>query len=364
MRVAIVGAGAIGCAIAGKLARRGCQVTILERGTAGSEASAAAAGILGPGCENQQPGPLGQLCRFSMALWPDFAAALQQRTEIDIGYAACGAVEVAGDAAAADRLQAKAAAFQRAGLDGGRWVDANELRARLPALSDRMFGGLLHDGDGQVEPPLLSRALAIDAQKCGATLIGGRHVRHVAVRAGQVVGVQTDGGLVGADAVVVAAGAWSGELLGGLPLRTGVRPLAGQLLEVDAGLPPMRPVVAWQGGYVVPRRDGRVVIGATSEDVGFLKRQTAGAALQLLLAATGAVPELAGAQLLRHWSGLRPCPADGLPLLGPHPGLAGLHLATGHHRNGILLAPVTAELVAQGVLNAEFSLSIAAFSAA
>ncbi len=360
--VIVVGAGVVGCAIAAKLARRDCRVTVLDRLATGAEASSAAAGILGAGAECGRPGPLYDLCKHSMDLWSDFATSLRQRVGFGFGWETCGAIEIAKDNDTALALQAKGE--QLAVADPGRaprWHDARELRVRVPELADDIRGGLLHPGDGQVEPALLTKALAIDAVRCGARLQTGRVVRGLLVQHGRITGVACDGDTLPADVVVVATGAWSQTLFGGLRTRTLVRPQRGQLAEIEMQVPPMRPVLTWQGGYAVPRRDGRVVIGATSEDAGFDKRVTAGGLLHLLAMATSVVPALAGGDLRGHWAGLRPMAADGLPLLGPHPQVEGLFVATGHHRNGILLAPATAQLVAQSVLQAETSLDLSPF---
>ena len=361
LRVVIVGGGVIGCAIAGKLARRDCQVTVLERAVPGAEASSAAAGILGAGAENTAAGPLAALCRFSLELWPDFAQVLLQRTELHTGFDPCGVIEVALDVAAAMELQQKSAALGKATGAEPRWLDANDLRARVPKIAVHVCGGLLHAADSQVDPQLLMRALAIDAKRCGARFVSGQVVSGIRVEHGQVIAVQCADTQFSADVVIVAAGAWTDAVTAGLQRRTTIRPLHGELALLDLSAPLFRPVLTWQGGYIVPRRDGRVIIGATSEDIGFQKRQTAGGLLQLLSMATAAVPELANASLIAHWSGLRPQAADGLPMIGPHPHVRGLHFASGHHRNGILLAPATAQLVSQCVLDAELSHPIEPF---
>lgn len=365
LRVVIVGAGVMGCAIAAKLARRDCQVTVLDRAAPGGEASSAAAGILGAGVECGEPGPLLELCNHSLALWPDFATSLRQRVGFGFGWDTCGAIEVARDARTALALDRKGQRLAAIGAGlAPRWLDAHELRVRVPELAEDVCGGLLHPGDGQVEPALLAKALAIDAMRCGAQVHSGCTVRGLLVQHGQVTGVACDNETVKADVVVLASGAWTQNLLAGIALRTGVRPIRGQLALVELPLPPLRPVLTWQGGYVVPRHDGRVVIGATSEDTGFDKRVTAGGLLHLLAMATSVLPVLAMGELRDHWAGLRPMAGDGLPLLGPHPQIGGLVLATGHHRNGILLVPATAQLVAQVVLQAETSMDLAPFSPA
>ncbi|MBM4344783.1 MAG: glycine oxidase ThiO [Deltaproteobacteria bacterium] len=362
LRVVVVGAGAVGCAIAAKLARRDCRVTVVDRGQPGGEASGAAAGILGAGAECGEPGPLLDLCTHSLDLWPDFVVSLRQRVGFGCGWETCGAIEVARDADSAVALDRKGQLL--AGVAASlapRWLDARELRVRVPELADDVCGGLLHPGDGQVEPALLAKALAIDAARCGAQFHCGQGARALVVQHGHVTAVACDRETLQADAVVIAAGAWSQPLLAGLTLRTTVRPQRGQLALVEMEAPPLRPVLVWRGGYAVPRRDGRIVLGATADDAGFDKRVTAGGMLHLLAMATAVMPALGEGQLRDHWAGLRPMSADGLPLLGPHPEVAGLFLATGHHRNGILLVPATAQVVAQAVLQADTSVDLSPF---
>ncbi len=340
----------MGCAIAAELARAGCVVQIFEKAIPGAEASSAAAGILGAGAEATHAGPLLQLCQASQAMWPGFAQDLLHRTGLSIGMQACGAVELGRSADDMAQLRAKSQ-WLGASVPDLALLDGQQVHQLVDGLGDDVIGALWHPSDGQVEPPLLVRALARDAELTGATLITGRPIEGIVVASGRVHGVQA-GGLFPADHVVVAAGAWTDLVPGLAARRTSIRPLHGQLAELLLPAPPCIPVLAWRGGYVVPRADGRVVVGATSEDTGFDKRMTAGGLHHLLAMAISAVPALAQATVVRHWAGLRPQSLDGLPLMGPYLPVAGLHFAAGHHRNGILLTPVTARLIASSVLGA------------
>ena len=365
MRVVIIGGGVMGCVSAWRLAEAGVHVTVLERALPGAEASSAAAGILGAQCENEGPGPLLDLCVASRAMWPAFAAQVREASGVDVHLLQHGLLEVCTTPEEVQKRQDRAAWMQGYGLHA-TWLDGPAAHALQPALGPQILGALHVPDDGQVEPRLLARALALAARHAGATLLTGHTVRDVLTTAGRVTGVRTDQTTLPADAVVVAAGAWT-DLVPGLALRrTTIAPLHGQLLMLDAGRPLFTQTLAGRHsggkhGYVVPRADGRVVVGATSEAIGYEKRVTADGLHWLLSLALEFVPGLAGAHVLEHWSGLRPQAQDGLPLLGAHPAVQGLVLASGHHRNGILLTPVTGDVVTRAVLGQEQWVELDAF---
>lgn len=347
--VVVIGGGVIGCGIARSLALRGASVAVLERGRAGAEASWAAAGMLSPQAEADAPGPFLELLLRSRLLYPDFAAALLEETGTDIDYRTEGTllVSLSGEDDAA--LDARYAWQRAAGLEVER-LGAGAVRALEPALADGARGALRFPGDHQVDNRRLGAALPVAAARAGARLREHSPVRRVRVEGGAVVGVELeDGERIAAGAVVVAAGAWAGELAG-LPRPLPVVPIHGQMIALTGGSPPLRHVVDTPAVYLVPRRDGRVLCGATMERVGLHKAVTAGGVVRLLRGAIGAVPGLSAATLAESWSGLRPGTPDGLPILGEDPEVRCLHYATGHFRNGILLAPITAEAVTAAVL--------------
>ncbi len=356
----IIGAGVMGCAVGRVLAEAGCDVTLLEKAVPGAEASSAAAGILGAQTEGSGPGAFLDLCLQSRALWPQFAADLVRASDVPIGYLPRGLLELCTDAAGLALAEQRLAWMRQAGLRA-ELLDRQELLRLEPALGPAVLAALSLPDDHSVEPPLLARALAVAAARAGAHFRPASEVQGLHVTDGVVQGVQVAGQRLPADAVVVAAGAWTDLLPGLTSRRTTVRPVHGQLVMLDTRPPLLHRVLTTHGfskhgaGYLVPRADGRVVVGATSEDTGYHKQVTAGGLLRVLGLAVGLVPGLAGAPILQHWSGLRPMILDGLPLLGPHPSVRGLHFATGHYRNGILLAPVTARVVADGVLGRDVS---------
>jgi glycine oxidase len=231
-----------------------------------------------------------------------------------------------------------------------------------PGLSAKLKGGVAFPGDGRVDPPLLLRALHVAAQSAGAHFRTGAYVKSVDVRQDRATGVLLDdGSRIGAGHVVVAAGSWT-TLVGGLPLAAGaVRPARGQIVELFTPAPVLRRVVYGPRCYLVPRDDGRLLVGSTLEFVGYRRDVTAVAVRDLLDAALKLVPALADASLRGTWSSFRPYTDDELPLIGAT-GVRGLTLATGHYRNGILLAPITAEIVASIVAGRRSPLPLAPFS--
>jgi glycine oxidase len=347
--VLIIGGGLVGCLCALRLAERGARVTVLEKSVPGAEASSAAAGILAGQSESRQPGVLFDLAVESRALYVGLAEELRERAGVDVGYRRCGVLEVARDEAALAEL-ARTYAWQSERGQRVEVLRSAELFAREPGLSPRLAGALWFPDDAQVEPARLVSAVAQAAERAGVRFRSGAYVRRVVVASGTARGVELDDGAhVAADQVVLAAGAWSSLVQGAALPEGAVRPARGQIVELSTRTPPAGAVVFGDGGYVVPRADGRVVCGSTLEFVGFRNEVTAGGMLRVLAMAVGLVPALEHAPVARSWSNFRPYTPDGAPLVGD-PGIAGLTIATGHYRSGILMAPVTAELVCERVL--------------
>lgn len=358
--VVIVGGGTMGCAIARVLARGGAKVTVLERAVPGAEASSAAAGIIGAQGEADSPGPFLDLCLRSRELYPGWAEALHEETGIDVGWRRCGVLHVAHDEPEgrllARRVEQQLAIGLRADV-----LDREETLALEPAIDPSVLGAVSFPDDGQVEPRRLVRALAVAAERAGATFRSGAVVRRVLTEGGRVTGVDVEGERLHTGVVVIAAGAWSSLVPGVGLTREAVRPARGQILMLDTRSPLLSAVVYSAAGYVVPRPDGTVLVGSTLEMVGFDKAVTVAGVAALAAIATGIAPRLAGAQVTGSWAGFRPHTADLLPLLGPTP-VEGLLLATGHYRNGILLTPVTAEAIAALVLRGRSPVDLAPFA--
>jgi glycine oxidase len=361
--VAVIGGGIMGCATALRLAQRGLRVTVIERGIPGAEASSAAAGILGPQMEAEGTGPLLELGLRSRALYPALAAELRDATGIDVGYARSGVLAVALD----DDGEAELAARRTWQTARGLRVEtlpAAILRTVEPALGPAVRGALRLPDDGQVNARELARAFSQAAASAGARFLQGRYVRRVVVEGGAATGVELDGEVLAAGVVVVAAGSWSGLVEGAGISATVVRPARGQLVSIETRPPVFRHVVSAHGrGYLVPRRDGTVLAGSTVEMAGFRKEVTVGGLAQILTLARTLVPALADAPVTATWSNFRPYTEDHLPVLGAT-AVRGLVLATGHFRNGILLAPVTAQAIAELIATGASSVDLAPFSVA
>jgi glycine oxidase len=351
--VAIIGAGVVGLGIAWRIAGR-ATVTVFDRGKAGAGASHAAAGMLAACCE-AEPGEeaLVALGRDSQARWPAFADELLRASGVDVELRREGTLLLAltadDHAEIAHRLE-----FQRRLDLPLEWLSAADTRKREPHLAGKIAGALFSPQDHQVDNRKLVQALRIAADTAGVKIHEHRPVKEIAVHGGKATGVVfEDGATERADMVVLAAGAWS-RTIGGLPpdRRPPVRPVKGQMLalRMDANAPLVNHVLWAPGAYLVPRRDGRLIVGATVEEKGFDDTITAGGVMALLDAAWRAVPAVEELPIDEIWVGHRPGSRDDAPILGPGP-LDGLFYATGHHRNGILLAPVTADAMARLILD-------------
>jgi glycine oxidase len=357
--VVVIGAGVQGCAVALRLAQAGRDVLVLERSIPGAEASSAAGGILSPGVEAVEPGPFYELGRASLARYPALAAELERLTGISLSYRAGGTLEVALDDDHARLLAGRAAKIQKAGLPVTVLDDA-EVRRLEPALSREARGALWFEDEASLDPRLLGRALSIAAARAGARFLTGQ-VRRILHQGGRVVGAEHEAGRIDAGAVVLAAGAWSLQVEGhGLPPGA-VRPVRGQIAVVDTRPPLLSRVVFSGHGYVVPRPDGRILLGSTMEEVGFERQVTAGGLRHVIEVGMGIAPAIERAPVVETWSNFRPASPDGEPILGPA-SVPGLFYATGHTRNGILLTPISADCVAACVLGEAPPVDLAPFS--
>ncbi|MBW2497011.1 MAG: glycine oxidase ThiO [Deltaproteobacteria bacterium] len=361
--VLIVGAGAIGLAIADRLAGEGVAVRLLEAESAGAGASGAAAGMLAPVSEAEGDSPLLRLGLESLAGFEGLCTRLKQETGIDPELERSGLLHAAFSEAELEALEGKRLKLEQA--EGrAQWamapvlepVDGESLRASGLGLGEGVVGGLLSPLEAHLRPPLLVRALEASARSRGARIESGVRANRLRLEAGRIVGVESSEGMLSADAVVVCAGVWTPSLLQasgvlGAEREAGmIEPVRGQILCLEAPLPAASSIVWAAGAYLVPKRDGSWVVGATQERVGFDRRVTAEGIAWLLDRARRAFPGIADASFASAWAGLRPVSADGLPWIGAWPGASGLFVAAGHGRNGVLLAPVTARLVVDALL--------------
>jgi glycine oxidase len=333
--ILILGGGVIGLTTAYFLARDGVRVEVLDRGDFGQEASWAGAGILPPGDPAHARTPFDQLRAHSAALFPTLSAELRERTGIDNGHLRCGGLEFPGEneAAAEQEWRGEGIAVER--------LDADALRRLEPALSPSLGPAYHLPGMGQLRNPRHLKALLAGCAGWGVRLRPGCPAHGFEQRGGRISAVRTAEGRLEAGRYLVATGAWTDPLLEPLGWRPGIRPVRGQIALLNTGVPLFRRVLLWGPRYLVPRPDGRVLIGSTEEDAGFVKRTTAAAIAELLELAGRLVPGLAQAHLERCWAGLRPGSPDGLPYLGAVPGFENLFLAAGHFRAGIQLSPGT-----------------------
>jgi glycine oxidase len=351
--VVVIGGGAIGLSIAWRAAQRGLRVVLLDRGSCGSGTSHHAAGMLAPIAE-VTPGeqPLLDLGMRSAQLYPAFVAELLEAAGVaDVGYTRCGTLLVARDADEAEALERELELRQRLGLRVER-LRPSEARRREPGLAPALRLALDVPDDHAVDPRALMPALAAAVRAAGGEV--REQCRAVAVSlAGERVDgvVLADGSSLRAEQVVIAAGVWSSELAG-VPVHAQVpiRPVKGQIMRLHdpAGPGLLKRVIRMGPTYITPRGDGRYVLGATSEERGFDTTVTAGAGFELLRDASELVPGVSELVLDEFAAGLRPGTPDNLPAIG-RSSVPGLHWATGHRRGGILLAPITADLIADAL---------------
>jgi len=353
VRVLVVGGGIIGCATAYELAKAGAGVVLFERSTPGAEASSAAAGLLALHGEPAQ----SELARLKLASWrlyPDVVRELRELTGIDVEHVTRGTLYPLARGEAAPAPPA-------GGSDLGIEVlEGKDLHGLEPALSPRIERAVFLRDDHWLNNQRLVIAYAQAAARAGVDIRPGSNVSRVLVEAGRARAVEADGERVSGDAVLLAAGAWTSELTAPLGVGLTIEPRRGQMLAL-VHTPPVLTYCVDGEVYLVPRPSGELLIGATVERAGFQRAVTAEGIQSLLQRALELVPSLAGLPIARTWCGFRPWAPDGLPVLGPWSAIEGLWLATGHFRNGILLAPITARLMTDWLTTGKPSVEVGDF---
>lgn len=357
--IAIVGGGICGLCIGWRLAQAGQDVCVFDRGEANKAATWAAAGMLAPQAEAEHgEEALLPLALESRGMWPDFARELEADTGIQVDYRAEGTLVVALDRDDREYLEHRYTYFRELGL-GVDWLSGYEARQKEPYLARAVTGAIYSPFDHQVDNRKVGDALLAAYIKAGGQLREQTNVDEVLIRSGRVEGVRVGDEEIAAEAVVIAAGAWSRNIPG-LPdeVRPPVRPLKGQMVALQ--MPQEAPLiehVVWGPGnsivpsiYLAPKDGGRLVVGATVEEMGFDTEMTAGGLFELLRSAWEVLPGVYDLPVLESWAGLRPASRDDAPILGPT-SVDGLVMATGHHRNGILLAPITAQAVSDYLMS-------------
>ncbi len=354
--VVVIGGGVIGLSSAWELARHGLSVRVLDQSQPGQEASWAGAGMLPPGGLCLPPDLKGRLRSESARLWPAWVEQLQQVTRIDPGYVRCGSLEVRPvdqqPALSDDIKQWQAEQIQVEPLS------PTELRQRFPAIAGRELAGFWLPDYAQVRNPRLLKSLIAACTQSGVRLSPGTPALDFEVSSGKILGVQTPTEMVRADQFVVATGAWSDLLLRRLHLTFRIQPVRGQIVQLEQTPLPASCLIQAGARYVVPRPDGRILIGATEEHAGFEKLNTAMAIHDLLEFGQRLIPTLRQARFLRCWSGLRPHRATGLPMIGPATDHSNLLIAAGHFRDGLQLSPITARLIRELVLGQTTTLDL------
>jgi glycine oxidase len=347
--ILVIGGGIIGCSLARELARVSPKVNVVDRARAGSAASSAAAGLLSPALATAPAGPLLELCYESADLYASWVDELQQDGAGDVGFRRDGLLEVWPDADAAARHHVTAPDRRRP----GRRVEVlagDELRRREPALVGNLAGAAYYPDDAQVDPALLSRAVARVAELAGVTVRENEPVQRLVCERDRVTAVYTDTRRYVPGLVVLAAGAWSGGLLEPLGLSLPTRPVKGQMLLADCRVSPVRTPLHADETVFVPRPDGTLLLGVTVEEAGFDDRVTLDGLRSILDRACALVPVVGQLAPARSWAGLRPATPDELPYMGPLPPLRNLWVCAGHFRKGILLAPLCARLMARSIV--------------
>jgi glycine oxidase len=359
--IVVLGAGLIGLGIANELAKRGAEVRVLDTGEPGRAASWAGAGMLAPLSEDLAGSPLEAFGARSLALYPEYVADLHAAGGVDSRLRLEGTLHAAFGADDATRLRALTERLQARGQPA-QWFDAATALLAEPALAPEVLGAALFPSEGHVDNRRLGRALLAACAARGVRLDAPIGPPALESDARRVRGVRTAAGFVPASAVVNATGAWAGDLAG-VPesVRVPVAPVKGQMLALAQPRGLVRRVVWVPGAYLVPRDDGRLLIGATVERAGFDRRVTAAGVRSLLDAALRALPSLNDLALSETWAGLRPASHDGLPYLG-ETALEGYFVASGHYRNGILLTPATALALADALEGKPLHAELAAFS--
>lgn len=338
--VTVIGAGIVGLTTAWALSEAGMAVRLLDRMAPGREASWAGGGILCPLHPWRYPDAVQALAWRAAAAYPELAGRLAERTGIDPEWTRSGLLILDGDPAAARP-------WSRRWNQPIELVSPGEVAAREPALAPTERPAVRLPQAAQVRNPRLLQALSSALRARGVTIREHCAVHGLRVAAGRVIALETDEGLVSTDGpVVVATGAWSGDLLAPLGASVPVAPVKGQMLLFEATPGLIGHVVLKGDRYAIARRDGRVLFGSTVESAGFDKQPDPAIGQQLREAALALIPALAEAHLAAHWAGLRPGSPDGIPIIGRHPQITNLWLNAGHYRNGVLLAPASAELLA------------------
>ncbi|HKS82070.1 MAG TPA: glycine oxidase ThiO [Candidatus Acidoferrales bacterium] len=361
--VVVVGGGIIGSSIAFELAAENLRVRLIDRQAPGQEATWAAAGMLSPGPHTPADEPLVPFARESLLLYPEFIAAIEEVSRMKVEFLRNGAIETFAGPQAEEKRDELLKVHERFDL-AAEAISIEEARRMEPGLGPAAQAAAWLAKEASVDPRSLMGALITGAKNRGVETVSQCPVKSLILDGRRCMGVSTESGRVDAKTVILAAGCYTGQIVDGSGrLREAIptRPVRGQMVALRAEGTNLKRVIRAEKGYLVPRRDGRILAGSTLEDVGFEKRVTPEGLEEILDAAREIVPALVSAKILENWAGLRPGTPDALPILGATE-IEGLFVATGHYRNGILLAPATAKTMTKAILSGEVDDTMARFS--
>ncbi|SFE79753.1 glycine oxidase ThiO [Alteribacillus iranensis] len=340
--VIIVGGGVNGCSTAFQLSKRGYKTIVMEKGRVAQEASQAAAGMLGAQVEVSERGPFFDFARQSRSMFPELVPELESLSGVSVSFVNNGMIKTAWTKREKEQLLGRME-FQRHAGEPVEWWEKDQLQSHEPAVSQQVEGALYIPGDGQVKAKEWTMAYARAAENLGAEIREFTEITSLLDHGGKVEGVKSSAGTFYADHVVIAGGAWSGNIKGVPGLK--MIPVKGEILSVRPRRPVITRTIHTSDFYIVPKLGGSVIIGATERVGSVDKRVSAGAVQELLQKACNLIPTLEDAEFERAWTGVRPQTADGKPYLGTSH-IEGLWIAAGHYRNGILLSALTGKFLA------------------
>lgn len=343
--IIIVGGGVIGSSIAFQLSKRDYNVLVIEKDKVGQKASQAAAGMLGAQNEMGNDNPLSSLARDSRSMFPALAEELKSISGIDIELIQSGIIRLARTEKETKQLKQAAEQQQQLGEEAA-WLSSEQVKDKEPNINDSVAGALYMPNDGQVNAPLLTKALAQSAVRLGTDILEYTEVQDFLIENNHITGVKTKTGSFFANTVITAGGAWSSELLEQTNLTLDLYPVKGESFSVYHHEHLITSSVFSPSCYIVPKSGGRFIIGATQKPHRLEQSVRLDGLHSLMTSAIDLVPELKHAVWEKAWAGHRPQTGDGLPYIGEHPDIKGLWMAAGHFRNGILLAPITGLLMA------------------
>ena len=364
LKAIVMGGGIIGCSVAWRLAAEGVVTTVLERGRVGREASWAAAGMIAPQAEAEGPGPFFDFCMKARDTFDGIVDRLVREGGVDPEYDRAGILYVALDTDERVQLERRAR-WQRSVGAPLEELSGAEARRVEPMLSPEAVYAIHMPTNRRTDNRKLTQAYAAAARKAGAEFVEGARVEALATRGERAVGVlMDDGSTLEADVVVNAAGAWAGEIRGLEADRVKLHPVRGQIVCFEVAPETIGPALFSLRGYVVPRRDGRLLAGSTMEEAGYNKSVTLAGLDKIARGAAAIVPTLGAAAFREAWAGLRPATRDLMPVLGFSPSVSNVLWAAGHFRSGILLSAITGEIIADLVQGRRPAVELGAFSAA